>query len=64
MHEIDSGHHSEVEFLSRAHVGENFPGSTSYTALAWNWKVADALMAVKICIMISMNNNNNYGTLF
>ncbi len=68
MHEIDSVHHSEAEFISRAHWGENFPGSTSYTSLAWNIKLSDSAMAVTILLMIIIiinnnNNNNDYWTL-
>ena len=47
MHEIDSGHNSEVEIHSRAHWGENFPGSSSYTSMAWNMKGAEAVMLVR-----------------
>jgi hypothetical protein len=46
MHEIDSGHHSQEELFSRAHWGENFPGSSSYTAMSWNMKGADATLTV------------------
>ena len=47
MHEIDSGHHSEFEFHSRAHWGENFPGSSSYTVTAWIMKEIDIIKWVR-----------------
>ena len=35
MHDMDSGQQSENEYLSRANVGEVFPGSTSHLGLSW-----------------------------
>ena len=37
MHEMDSAHQTEKEIYSRAHWGENFPGSTSWKTLGWFW---------------------------
>ena len=35
MHDLDSGHQSEKEYLSRANFGEVFPGASSYMCLSW-----------------------------
>ncbi|CAG2111414.1 unnamed protein product, partial [Medioppia subpectinata] len=37
MHELDSSHPTEFEIYSRAHWGENFPGSSSWICLQWFW---------------------------
>ncbi|XP_054166949.1 putative phosphoenolpyruvate synthase [Oppia nitens] len=37
MHELDSVHPTELEIYSRAHWGENFPGSSSWIVLTWFW---------------------------
>jgi len=37
MHELDTPHATEKEINSRAHWGENFPGSTSWIGLQWIW---------------------------
>jgi len=46
MHEIDTGHPTEVEIYSRAHWGENFPGSSSYLLFTYSMKGADVGMIV------------------
>ncbi len=35
MHELDSGQQSEKEYLSRANLGEVFPGASSHICLSW-----------------------------
>jgi len=35
MHDLDSGQQSEKEYLSRANVGEVFPGASSHLCLSW-----------------------------
>ena len=37
MHEMDTPHPTEHEIYSRAHWGENFPGSSSWTVFTWSW---------------------------
>ena len=33
MHELDTPHMSEFEIYSRAHVGENYPGASSWLSM-------------------------------
>ena len=35
MHELDSPHQTEFEIYSRAHWGENFPGSSSWIVFTY-----------------------------
>ena len=37
MHELDTPHLTEYDIYSRAHWGENYPGSSSWVAFTWSW---------------------------
>jgi len=47
MHELDTGHQSEVEINTRSHWGENFPGSESWLLLSYAMKTWDLMNAVR-----------------
>lgn len=46
MHEMDTGQNSEKEILSRANLGEVFPGASSYICLSWVFPTWNAISHV------------------
>ena len=46
MHELDLGHVSENEYLTKANIGEVMPGATSHLALTLSWRSLNVPMTV------------------
>ncbi len=56
MHEMDTAHNSEQEIYSRAHVGENMPGASSWlSSFLFINGVNFIVSFLKVCLVKHLN---------
>jgi hypothetical protein len=64
MHDIDSGQQSEKEYLTRANLGEVFPGASSHVCLSWLTNCWNANGFVRLISFVSILTDLYFLPLF